>query len=812
MSTTEKTPVWPGWETARLIGRGSFGAVYEIRRSVFGETERCALKYISIPQDDSEIRDMKSEGMDDKSITRSFEEQARDIVKEYRLMMQLNDCPNVVHCYDVESVQKDEGFGWDIYIRMELLTPLTELLSETRDFAEADTVKLARDIGTALRDCRRLNIVHRDVKPQNIFVSKDGRYKLGDFGIARISEMTGSATARVGTYSTMAPEVFNGEPYGAAADVYSLGMVLYWLLNERRGPFVSVNTAAEKNQALRRRMSGEALPAPVNGSAELKGIVLKCCAFDPKERYRSAEELLRDLENAELEYEEPTAYVGAIHESPADPGERRFAPVGVGVLDDPQTSRPPVTSNAETADCTLGAGLGPGRGQGERRFAPVGVGAPDDPKTATEENGLSRAPAPTAEDAEKTVSNLERRKAAPETGTRKTNKKKLILPACCAVAAIAVLLAFLLLPGNGKKAGSSTAPLVHTTPKPVTETLAPATPEPETPAPVVDENAAAYAEAEALAARGKTYEAALAFYAIKDYSDAWDRCFALWGQITQRETVSAGGMHTVALRTDGTVLAVGYNSSGQCDVDDWQGIVAVSAGYDHTAGLRADGTVVAVGANASGQCDVGEWQDIVAVSAGWSHTVGLRADGTVVAAGRDGFGQCSVSHWQDVVAISAGEDCTFGLRSDGTVISTGRDEYGRRAVEDWQNIVAISAGEYHTVGLRADGTVVAVGRNSNGECDVDGWRDIVAISAAGCHTAGLRSDGTVLELGSTSLNANNRIEVENWKDIVAASAGQSWTVGLRADGTVLAEGIGSRGQCNVGGWTDIALPEKRARN
>ena len=71
-------------------------------------------------------------------------------------------------------------------------------------------------------------------------------------------------------------------------------------------------------------------------------------------------------------------------------------------------------------------------------------------------------------------------------------------------------------------------------PKPVTETLAPATPEPETPAPVVDENAAAYAEAEALAARGKTYEAALAFYAIKDYSDAWDRCFALWGQITHK--------------------------------------------------------------------------------------------------------------------------------------------------------------------------------------------------------------------------------------------------------------------------------------
>ena len=73
MATAEKTPGGPGWETARLIGRGSFGAVYEIRRSVFGETERCALKYISIPQDDSEIRDMKSEGMDDASYIRLSE-------------------------------------------------------------------------------------------------------------------------------------------------------------------------------------------------------------------------------------------------------------------------------------------------------------------------------------------------------------------------------------------------------------------------------------------------------------------------------------------------------------------------------------------------------------------------------------------------------------------------------------------------------------------------------------------------------------------------------------------------------------------
>ena len=790
MSTTEKTPVWPGWETARLIGRGSFGAVYEIRRSVFGETERCALKYISIPQDDSEIRDMKSEGMDAESITRSFEEQARDIVKEYRLMMQLNDCPNVVHCYDVESVQKDEGFGWDIYIRMELLTPLTVLLSRTKDWSEAETGRLARDIGTALRDCRRLNIVHRDVKPQNIFVSKDGRYKLGDFGIARISEMTGSATVRVGTYSTMAPEVFNGERYGAAADVYSLGMVLYWLLNERRGPFVSVNTAAEKNQALRRRMSGEALPAPVNGSAEFKGIVLKCCAFDPKERYRSAEEVLCDLENAELEYEEPTAYVGAIHESPADPGERRFAPVGVGVLDDPKTAtntnglsrmpaptaetalpaedetegvfgaasvgaairRSPVTSKAETPDNTVGAGLAPARERGERRFAPVGVGAPDDPKTTTDRNGLPRTPAPTAEDEEKTVVNLERRKAAHEEEAAKANKskKKSVLLIRVALAVLMTLSLIILLSPQRSKSKTAREASVETPTLTEEPTL-----EPIDETALAYENALAlleagqyeeaiaafealgdyedsaerllqarYGHADALATEGKTYEAARAFSEIRDYRDAWDRCFELWGQITERETVSAGWAHTVGLRADGTVVAVGNNGDGQCDVSGWTDIVAVSAGYDHTVGLRSDGTVVATGRNKYGQCEVGDWTDIVAVSAEWDNTVGLRSDGTVVAVGFNGDGQCKVSGWTDIVAVSAGYYHTVGLRADGTVLATGYNNDGQCNVGGWTDIVAVSAGYKHTVGLRSDGTVLAVGYNGYGQRDVGDWSNI----------------------------------------------------------------------------------------
>ena len=71
--------------------------------------------------------------------------------------------------------------------------------------------------------------------------------------------------------------------------------------------------------------------------------------------------------------------------------------------------------------------------------------------------------------------------------------------------------------------------------------------------------------------------------------------------------VVTGYQHTVELKSDGTVVAVGYNYDGQCNVGDWTDIVKVAAGGSHTVGLKSGGTVVAVGRNSSGQCDVGGW-------------------------------------------------------------------------------------------------------------------------------------------------------------------------------------------------------------
>lgn len=159
----------------------------------------------------------------------------------------------------------------------------------------------------------------------------------------------------------------------------------------------------------------------------------------------------------------------------------------------------------------------------------------------------------------------------------------------------------------------------------------------------------------------------------------------LYWERSRKQVISAGEYYTVGVKTDGTVIAVGYNYFGQCHVQNWTDIVAVSAGKLHTVGLKSDGTVVAVGSNDMGQCNVKNWTDIVAVSAGVSHTVGLKSDGTVVAVGNQNYGRCNVQEWKGIVAIIADDVHTVGVKSDGTVVAT---EYvGNQAFNDGQSDV-----------------------------------------------------------------------------------------------------------------------------
>lgn len=314
-----------------------------------------------------------------------------------------------------------------------------------------------------------------------------------------------------------------------------------------------------------------------------------------------------------------------------------------------------------------------------------------------------------------------------------------------------------------------------------------------------------YTEALELAKNGDYLKAMAAFRDLGDYDDAKTQITNLWEKIANRETLSTCSRHTVGLKTDGTVIAIGDNYYEQCDLSNWNDVIAVSTGSFHTVGLKKNGTVIATGKNNCGQCDVSDWNHIVAISTKHDHTIGLKEDGTVIATGDNEYGQCNISNWENIISICAGSYHTVGLREDGTVIATGINDRGQCNVSDWNDIVAISASNSHTVGLKADGTVVATGSNNLRQCNVSDWNDIITISANNSHTVGLKADGTVIITDNFRSIEHN---VSDWSDIIAVSAGTFYTVGLKKDGTVIATGSNSYGQCNVSDWNDIKLPER----
>lgn len=326
--------VWPEWELIEKIGEGSFGKVYKAKRTERGRSFYSAIKIISIPASKGELDSVRSEMNNEQSTREYFRNLVEDCIQEIYTMEHFCGNSHVVSFEDFKVVEYLDEIGWDISIRMEYLTSFMDYCTG-KELTEKEVIKLGCDLAMALIYCRKLNIIHRDVKPENIFVSRFGDFKLGDFGIAREQAHTMSNMSKKGTYSYMAPEIYKGEKYDSSIDIYSLGIVLYKLMNQNRLPFLSLDkqliTYRDKETALARRMAGEKMPAPVNASASFSHIILKACAYEPGKRYRKPEDMLRDLEklrlapvNAEKEWERSQWELTNSAELERD--QRRYAP------------------------------------------------------------------------------------------------------------------------------------------------------------------------------------------------------------------------------------------------------------------------------------------------------------------------------------------------------------------------------------------------------------------------------------------------------------------------------------------------------
>ena len=283
---------YQNWKPVRTLGSDSYGTVYEIARDDgFGMVDHAALKVLSIPAAPEDFDALVAEGRTPEEVTALLHRQVETIARQLMAVDAISDEPNLLRCEDHVIRAHADGRGWDIYVRTELLPSLPDYL-RNHPHGEADIIRLGAGLCSALETCHRRGIVHGDIKPRNVFVGGGNfdaqvTYKLGDFGMAQFSAVDN-------TNDFMAPEVLCGAEVSPASDLYSVGMVLYWALNERRIPFVPLPpTAVEASDlaiAREQRLRGDPLPEPLHGSQALKNVVMRACADDPAQRYASVEE------------------------------------------------------------------------------------------------------------------------------------------------------------------------------------------------------------------------------------------------------------------------------------------------------------------------------------------------------------------------------------------------------------------------------------------------------------------------------------------------------------------------------------------
>ena len=305
----EINAIWPDWHSDGMVGKGSYGEVIRIKSKENEQWKFEAVKILRFPQDLSEIRELQNRGIDAGG---SYHEITEKIKNEIVMMAKLQkmNAENVVNIKDHKIMEND--IQRIIYIRMELLDSLKNnrniILNQKNKIIDS-VVKLGIDICTALSNCEKLSIIHRDIKPSNIFVDKNGAYKLGDFGVSKqeIDKIRGEATQQ-GIPMYEAPEVYRGDNYDHTIDIYSLGLVMYEMLNQGRLPYYPLPpkkvTNNDINIATFKRMKKEnEMAAPSEADKELSNIILKACSYEPRDRYQSAEEMKKDLYGYQKEKE-----------------------------------------------------------------------------------------------------------------------------------------------------------------------------------------------------------------------------------------------------------------------------------------------------------------------------------------------------------------------------------------------------------------------------------------------------------------------------------------------------------------------------
>lgn len=292
-----------GYTVSEKLGSGAFGTVYKVvKTNAAGQYVR-ALKHITIPTEKQYNSVLNSMGGDVSKADSYFSQMLNNIVSEIRILNDLSEkgVQHIVRYYENDISVTDAPRRYDIFILMEYLTPLEDYI-QSRDFLVRDVIRLGLDVLYGLQSCHNNGVIHRDIKDDNIFVSENGEYKIGDFGVSKVLKDSSKAESLKGTPNFLAPEVYLGkEGYTKSVDLYSLGIVLYRLLNYSRNPFLprfpKQYFSQDEDAAFEERMSGKIPALPSLGGDAIGRVIVKAIS-NSSERFQTADEFIEALELA----------------------------------------------------------------------------------------------------------------------------------------------------------------------------------------------------------------------------------------------------------------------------------------------------------------------------------------------------------------------------------------------------------------------------------------------------------------------------------------------------------------------------------
>jgi serine/threonine protein kinase len=223
----------------------------------------------------------------------------RNAVQECRFLEELRGTPGIVWLQDFQIDDRNHT----VYLLEERLTPLADFLNRN-SVLPSDIARIGTGICDSIKECLAAGILHRDISPGNLFFDGSS-LKIGDFGCAVRLQDLKESDELFGTRMYMAPEAYTDHLYSEQSEIYSIGMILYWLLNFCNAPFCP---GLSPDDALKKRTEGSPLPVPLYVLKfrpqldPLWEIIKKACAFSCEDRYPSVRELRLDLASAGFDF------------------------------------------------------------------------------------------------------------------------------------------------------------------------------------------------------------------------------------------------------------------------------------------------------------------------------------------------------------------------------------------------------------------------------------------------------------------------------------------------------------------------------